>query len=270
MYVAVRIFAAFTLALTPVSASIPEQPSAHQLVTTLLSNERNAIAHRQHYIYLSKERSDRTNGHLWTERVVETNTGKVRFLIAEDGHPPTAKQTADERSRLATMLRDPAPFERRELIIKNDETRAQQMLEILPSAFLFDPPTLEGPYLRIAFRPNTSYQPAGFQERVLHAMSGSMLVDKTDLRLHSINARLPQDVSFGYGFLATIRAGSHFATTRAPISNGEWKTSVIETAIYGRAIFFKAISKNENAEHFDFKQVPADLTLTQAVEMVER
>jgi hypothetical protein len=33
-------------------------------------------------MYLSEEQSERTGGHLWTERVVETPMGKILLLLA--------------------------------------------------------------------------------------------------------------------------------------------------------------------------------------------
>ena len=53
--------------------------STNALVATMLAHEDYEAAHRGHYMYLSKEWSDRTGGHLWTEKVVETTPGKVRM-----------------------------------------------------------------------------------------------------------------------------------------------------------------------------------------------
>jgi len=46
--------------------------STKELVAMMLTHEDYEAAHRGHYLYLCKERSDRTGGHLWTEKVVET------------------------------------------------------------------------------------------------------------------------------------------------------------------------------------------------------
>jgi hypothetical protein len=107
------------------------------------------------------------------------------------------------------------------------------------------------------------------EEKVLHAMSGSMLIDPQLMRLHHIDGRLPEDITVGFG-LATIRAGSSFATTRDHFDQPDWKTTQVDTAINGRVIFFKSIAKNEHAEHADFVRVPNDLTVAQAVALVEQ
>jgi hypothetical protein len=65
--------------------------STKELVAAMLTHEDYEAAHRGHYMYLCKEWSDRTAGHLWTEKVVETTAGKVRMLVAEDGQPLSGK-----------------------------------------------------------------------------------------------------------------------------------------------------------------------------------
>ena len=104
-------------------------------------------------------------------------------------------------------------------------------------------------------------------------MSGSMMIDAKAMRLHHIEGRMPTDVNIGFGLLATIHAGSSFATTRDPTSNSatpEWKTTLIDSAIDGRAILFKAIARNEHAEHSQFVRVANDLSVAQAVAIAEQ
>jgi hypothetical protein len=247
--------------------------SAKQTVATMLANEDVAAQHRDHYAYLSKERSDRTAGHLWTEKVVETNAGKVRMLLEEDGQPLSADRIAQERGRLAGVVADPAAFQRKEQSVKDDEAHARTMLTLLPKAFLFGDVRQQGDELLIDFHPNPEYEPQSLEERVLHGMSGSMMVDAKAMRLHHIEGRMPTDMSIGFGFLATIHAGSSFATSRDPTSNSdtpEWKTTLIDSAIDGKAIVFKSIAKNEHAEHSEFVRVANDLSVAQAVVMAEQ
>jgi hypothetical protein len=229
-----------------------------------MSNEELAGLHRDHYAYLSKERSDRTGGHLWTEKVVETN------LLAEDGQPLSPERVGQERGRLAAIVADPDSFAKKSQATKDDEAHARQMLQLAPKAFLFDAPREEGNFIRIDFKPNPDYETQSMEERVLHGMSGSMLIDPQAMRLHHIEGRLPTDVSIGFGLLATIHAGSSFSTTRDRLGEPDWKTISLDTAINGRAIFFKSIARNEHAEHSDFVRVSNDLTVTQAVALAEQ
>lgn len=261
--------AAFLVASTLLPTHLFCQSAPLELVQKMVANEDVAEQHRGHYVYLSKERSERTGGHLWTERVAETTAGKVRLLLAEDGQPLKGDHLAAERARLAEIAAHPDEFEKREQALRNGERHAKQMLELLPKAFLFESPTKEGQFTRITFKPNPAYEPKSMEERVIHAMTGSVLVDPA-VRLHRIEGRLPEDVNIGFGLIATIKAGSNFSTTRDRVAGDEWKTAVLDTNITGRAIFFKTIGKQEHAEHSEFKVLPMDMTVPQAVALLER
>jgi hypothetical protein len=268
------LMVALSCVVADASSDIPHADiSTTQIVAAMLANEDIAAQHRDHYAYLSKERSDRTGGHLWTEKLVETNAGKVRMLLQEDGQPLSAERIAQERGRLAGVVADPAAFQRKEQALKDDEAHARTMLTLLPKAFLFGEVREQGDELLIDFRPNPEYEPQSLEERVLHGMSGSMMIDAKAMRLHHIEGRMPTDMSIGFGLLATIHAGSSFATSRDPTSNSttpEWKTTLIDSAIDGKAILFKAIARNEHAEHSEFVRVPNDLSVVQAVALAEQ
>ncbi len=244
--------------------------SAQEMMTSLIAHEQESMERRNRYTYMSTERSDRTGGHAWTERVVETPQGKIRRLLAVDGVPLTAEQESAERGRLAEILKDPEPFIKREAALRGDEQHAKQMVDLLGRAFLFDNMRQEGAYIRIGFQPNPAFQPQSLEERVLRGMIGSVLIDPKLMRLHKIEARLPEDVTIGFGLVATIHAGTNLSTTREPVESGEWKTTVIDTHIDGKALFFKSLSRSEQAEHTEFHRVANDLTLVQAVAMVEQ
>ncbi len=115
----------------------------------MLTHESDPAQHRNLYMYLSEERSERTGGHLWRERVVETSVGKVRLLLAEDGKPLSAdRATARESKAGARLSSHPEEFQRRAQATKSDEDHAEQMLTLLGKAFLFNDPRADGSDLR--------------------------------------------------------------------------------------------------------------------------
>ena len=241
---------------------------ARRIVDTMLAHEGDPAEHRNKYMYLSEERSERTGGHLWVERVIETEMGKVRLLLAEDGKPLSAERLAAERARLADIAAHPDAFQRREQSMKNDEEHAEQMLALLHKAFLFDEPHPDGSDVRIGYRPDPAYQPKTMEEKVLHAMSGAVLVDEKTLQLHRIEGKIPADVSLGYGILGTVHAGSSFATTHEMEPGGEWKDATVNTAIEGKAMLFKEIGKNEHLVHSEFKRLSDNISVAEAVGML--
>jgi hypothetical protein len=239
--------------------------TARQVVDAMVANEGIAEKSVRMFLYVSEERSERTGGHLWTERVAETQVGKVRMLIAEDGQALSGDRAAAERARLDDIAEHPESFEKSAVALKNDEKHAREMLSLLPKAFVLEGMREDGGFFRIDFRPDPAYAPQSLEERVIHGMAGSMLVDEKVMRLHRIEGRLPEDVSIGFGLLATIHAGSNFSTTRSPVDADEWKTVSLDTDISGRIIFLKAIGKKQHAIHRDFKPLPDLVSVRQAV-----
>ena len=241
---------------------------ARQVVDTMLTHEGDPAEHRFKYMYLSEERSERTGGHLWTERVVETERGKVRLLLAEDGKPLSAERQAAERAKLADIARHPDAFQKREQAMTNDEEHAEQMLALLHKAFLFDEPRTEGSDLKIGFRPDPAYQPKTMEEKVLHSMFGVVLVDERTKQLHRIEGKIPADVNLGYGLLGTIHAGSSFSTEHEMEQGGEWKDALVNTAIEGKAMLFKEIGRNEHVVHSEFKRMSDSINVADAVALL--
>jgi hypothetical protein len=244
-------------------------PVAKDVVLQMLAREQEAADHKQLYSYLSVERSDRTGGHLWTEHVVETPVGRIRFLLAEDGQPLSPDRMGQERGRLAGVIADPAAFEASEKLQKDDEVHARQMLALLPKAFILENLRAQGTDWRIDFRPDPAYSASGIEEKVLHGMAGYLLIDQKLLRLHYIEGAMPQDVSIGFGLLATIHAGSHFVTAKAPIQ-GQWRTVRVISDVRGKAALFKSIAKNQDVTRSQFHRIDAPLTIPQAVALAEQ
>jgi hypothetical protein len=259
------------LALLAISGAAPradvaQTESPRQLVQAML--EREEVPHADHYEYISQERSERTGGHLWTERVLETGQGKLRLLVAEDGKPLPPGRAAAERLRLDAIAADPASFARNEAAQKSDELHARQMLDSLPRGFILDNVRLENGVWHVDFHPDPSYSPSGIEEHVLHGMSGWFTIDAHDMRLRHIEGKLAQDVTMGMG-LISIHAGSNFSSDRAD-EDGRWRTTRVHTDIRGRALLFKTISRNEDVSRSDFHYLEGDLTIPEAVALLEK
>jgi hypothetical protein len=243
-------------------------PTAKDVVAQMLANEKEAITRRGMYEYVSLERSERTGGHLWTEHVVETPEGRIRYLMQEDGKLLPPEREAQERGRLADILAHQAEFEAKEHAQKDDEEKARQMMSILQKAFLMENMRAEGPDWRIDLRPDPAYSPEGMQEKVMHAMSGYILINQKELRIHRLEGKLPQDVSIGFGILATVHAGTHFLTERSEVGE-EWRTTHVVSVLNGRIIFFKTLSKNQDMVRQQFHKLEQPLTLKEAVALAE-
>ena len=254
------------MAATPQSVQTFQTPQA--LLGAMITQEKDSAAHHERYEYVSIERSDRTGGHAWKERVVETSAGKVRMLLEVDGVPLTAAQEQQQRAKLADIVAHPDEFSKMEAARMGDEAHARLMLDDLDKGFILENVKLEDGVWHVDFRPNPGYSPSGIEERVLHGMSGWLAIDAKDLRLVHIEGKLPTDVSIGFGILATIHAGSHFESDREFI-DGHWRTVHVVTEIKGKAVLFKSVGRDSDLTRSDFRYLEPDITLQQAVALVE-
>ncbi len=268
-----RMIVAGSMAVTALygvmAAAQIEHASAKQMVAAMVVREVTACQDHVHYSYLSEERSERTKGHLWTERMVETDWGTVRYLIAVDGGALSGDQVSIERSRLAEATAHPKIYKRQEL--KEDESEhSQQMLAVLLKAFLFDELSENAQEIWIGYRPDPAFTPQTMEERALHGMLGIIVLDAKSLRLHRLEGRAPNDVSLGFGPFATLRAGSNFATDREQVQESVWRTATVKTSVTGKALLLKTIARQQEYRHNDFQRAPANLSLEGAVAFVER
>lgn len=173
-----------------------------------------------------------------------------------------------EDARLRSIANDPKAFIERERARKSDEQRAEEMFDLLPRAFLFRDDGHDQSWEKIDYWPNPAYEPRSYEERILHGMSGTILVDPTALRLHMLQGRLSDDVSFGFGILATIHKGSNFMITRDAVLPDQWKTTSLDLRMNGYILLFKTLDRHQTSVHKDFKPIPANLTIKQAVALL--
>jgi len=245
------------------------QSTPQELVQATIDNENAAVARHERYDYLSTERSGRTGGHVWTERVVETAPGRVRLLLAVDGKPLSADQMQKERARVQQIEAHPEIFIKHEQNTRGEEKRARDMMEVLPRDFLFENVRLENGVWHMSFRPNPDYTPNGIEERILHAMAGKLDIDAHDLRLMRMEFHLTQDVPIGFGLLADVHTGTTFLSDRQRI-DGRWHTMHVATQVRAKAVLFKTVDLNVDVYRSDFKLLDHELTVPEACQRLLR
>jgi hypothetical protein len=243
-------------------------PSAQEVVAEMVKTETTAYKSREKFLYLRKERSARTKGHLWEQVVVETPDGRMRRLLSIDGKPLSPEEKKTEDDRITYLVNHPDQFRREEQGRKDDETRLGVLMAELPRLYVFDEEGTEDGCLRIAFHPNPSFQEETYQDRVLHATSGYLLIRVADKRLCAMNAKLDHKVEFGYGLLGKISENSKFSMVRSEVSPGEWKSTKTDIHVDGSLLLLKSYSRDEQSVHTGFKAVPPDLSLAQAARLL--
>jgi hypothetical protein len=262
----------FLLGFSLVNMRSPSQVrpalSAAQMVSQMAQAEAVARGKRLHFLYRREERSLRTKGHLWDELVVETTEGRMHRLISVDGKPLSGSEERAEDNRITYLANHPGDFRRDAQALREDEFRLSDLLKEVPAMFLFQAAGTDGDCTRITFTPNPQFKEQSFQDRVVHAMSGVLLIHTSDMRLCGIDGHLDHTVEFGFGLLGKVSEQSHFSVVRNEVSSGEWKNTKIRVHVDGSILLLKSVSRDEDSKHYGFKLVAQDLTVAQAAALV--
>ena len=242
-------------------------PRAKELIREAFYNEVQQREKRKLWSYVAERRS---NNHVFREQVIETVDVPVRHLIAVDGHPPTSVQMKEEIERQKVLLNNPS---RRRAIQKqqgNDDKTMEELLRIIPEAFVFEDQGKNGESEKIAFHPNPAFKPRTYEQRILHALDGIVFVDLHDKRIARLSGSLATGVEFGYGVIGHVQQGGTTEITRVHLSEGIWKTSAEKIDINGRFVLLKSINKHQDESRTGFEPVAPDTTFAQALNEIEK
>lgn len=253
--------------LHPLSAQNTKLPEV-DLIKRSLTNESADRQSSEHFTYTSQERSTRTGQHLWTEKVVEFEEGSVRRLILIDGQPLSKDKAREEEERIARLVSHPEAFHQANRERDADEKSREKMMTAMASAFIF---TYDGEAencTRIRFKPNPSFVPSSYQEGVLHVLEGTILIKEPEDRVCGLDATTSEPVAIGFGVVGRIEQGGHIHVRRTQISAGTWRTSNFDIHLVGRMLVVKSISQQHDETRTDIREIPAHLSLAQAVALI--
>ena len=77
-------------------------------------------------------------------------------------------------------------------------------------------------------------------------------------------------VKFGFGLLGHLDKGGHFEVKQAEVAPGHWDMTTLNFEMTGKALLFATIGVQKREAHRDFQRVSDDLTLTQALDILNR
>lgn len=215
-----------------------------------------------------------------TKIYVETQEATAALVVAYNGKPLTPEQRRAEKARVERFLTHPEELRKKRAQEREDADRTLRIVRALPDAFLFEyvgeeqgSAGIGSPGDRLAkltFRPNPRYEPPSRVEQVLTGMQGFVLVDAARYRLASIDGTLFKDVGFGWGILGHLDRGGHFLVQQQEIGDGRWDISRMTLNFTGKILFVKSLAIISSEVFSDFRQVPADLTFAQALDLLKK
>lgn len=215
-------------------------------------------ADHTHWLYYEVDRKPDMTVKQW---VAETTPGDLECILEKNGRPVPR----DEASRaMESFAHDVSAQARQRRNSQHDDQQAEEMLNLLPRAFLWTKSGEENGNTILAFKPDPQFRPPSYQARVFAAMEGVMKVNDAQHRIVSLQGRMIHDVKFGGGLFGDLRAGGSFAVERRETSPGVWQITETHVHIEGRALLFKSISEQEDDVKTRFHELPADITLNTA------
>ena len=257
-----------TLLVGGAGAKAHPQPPPNQLVRQVINHEVQAEQHDNSYWMFRLHQTE--SGVTKTEEVVETPHGWVRRLLAVNGRPLTAKQRAKDNAGMQKLLTDPDEQRKNQEDTRNDVRQAQDLLKMLPDAFLYTYAGRSGPVVKLNFRPNPKFHPQSREAAVFHDMVGTLWLNLKQQRLAGIRGHLNQEVKFAGGLLGHLDKGGTFNVNQTQIAPGIWDVTYMNVQMNGKALFFKTIAVREKDTRSDYRRVSSDLTLAQAANLVKK
>jgi hypothetical protein len=217
-----------------------------------------------------------------TKLYVQTKDATAGLTIAYNGKPLTPEQRRAEESRAGRFVNNREELRKKHDQERQDAARMLRILRALPDAFLYEyagqEPGSEGvgrtgaALVKLKFRPNPHYEPPTRIENVLTGMEGYVLVDTVHQRLASIEGTLFKTVSFGWGVLGHLDRGGRFIVhqQQVQVDDNVWAISSMTLKLTGKMLLVKSFSVNSTEVFSGFKRVPADLTFSQALELLKK
>ena len=232
--------------------------SSVEFVQRAVTNELNQDrADHSHWLYLE---GDVRPGHYVRQWVAEVSDGNLRLVVQADGQTLTPQQ---QEQGMSSYLQNSGVQAKQRKSEAHDDREAEEMLELLPRAFLWTRESEKGDDLLLHFKPDPNFRPPDLESKVFAAMEGEMLVNTRAMRIASIKGKLIQNVKIFGGILGQLDAGGTFDVERRETGGGIWQITQTHVHIHGHALIFKTIGEQEDDEKWDFKQLPAQITMRQ-------
>ena len=208
------------------------------------------------------------------KEIFETKDGDVARLIAKNGKPLDPEAERAEMDRLNNLLAHPEVQEHRHKKEQEDSARGDEMVRMLPDAFLF---TLEGtvegpngPCYRLKFTPNPAFVPPDREGEVYHGMVGELWVDQAQERLVKIDAHLISDVNFGWGVLGRLYKGGSILVQNADVGLHHWETVHMKLQLQGKLLMMKSVDYSTTEDYTDFEVQPQELSYQEAIHLLQQ
>ena len=208
-----------------------------------------------------------------TKDIIETRDGDIARLIAVNDQPLTPDRAKAERARLDNLLAHPELQAHRHRREQEDSSRSNEMIRLLPDAFLYTyrgiVNTANGPAYRLSFVPNQNFIPPDREAQVYHGMAGELWINCAEKRMARLDAHLISDVDFGWGIVGRLFRGGTILVEQQDVGNGHWESTHLKLNLTGKILMLKSLVIRSTEDGSDYKPVSNTLTYKDAIHLLE-
>jgi hypothetical protein len=251
-----------TFAIALCVAASAQQDSGLRQATAAPQKDAKAIIAAAAQTELDSDRNDHTayqyldhdmaDGHDTLVYVVETPRGNLRKKLEDHGKPLTPEGRFADEAKIQTLLNDQTLQHKQQEASSHDDNQAEQLLKILPTAFLWTIASEQGDLITLDFKPDPGYQPPNMEARVFGAMAGQVIVARGDNRIRTMRGKMINDVKIFGGILGGLHKGGTFQVERREVASHHWQVTELHVHIAGK-VFFATIGSQEDEWRTDFK-----------------
>jgi hypothetical protein len=209
-----------------------------------------------------------------TKDIIETKDGDVARLVAVNDKPLTPERAKAERERLDNLLAHPELQARRHKKEQEDSGRENEMVRLLPDAFIYTyrgvVETPNGPAWRLDFVPNEKFLPPDREAQVYHGMAGELWIDCAQKRMARLDAHLIADVNFGWGVIGRLYKGGTILVIQKDVGENHWETLHLKLNLTGKILMLHNVTFQSTEDASDYKPVSNRLTYQDAIRILQR
>jgi hypothetical protein len=261
------------VALLPIASATALAQNSNQTFTPKQINDmvwtavktEIAAANNDHSVFIYRDHDTQPQKDKYTIVIQTTSNGAINRHTRLNGKAIPLQQ---QQAKVDNFVNSPALQQKQRQAGKNDAQQTEQLLKMIPSAFLWSVTNVTPTQITLSYKPNPNFNPPTLEDRVFAAMAGEMVLDREQNRIVVFKGRLIHNVNFFFGLLGHMNQGGTFCVVRKELQPRVWE--IVETRVHinGKVLFFKTISQNEDDYSFDFKPAPPNLSLQEAAKIV--
>ncbi len=255
----------FGLALLVASSQAQD---GRAIIAAACANE-SAADRNDHTPFVYRDH-DVTPDHDTVYGVVETPEGNLRRKLEDHGHPLSPADRSADDARIHALLNDPAAQKKLQRDTDHDDEQADQLLNLLPRAFVWTIVSENGDLVTLNFKPDPNFSPDSMEAKVFADMAGQVVVSRSEERIRSMRGQMVDDVKIFGGLVGRLHKGGTFQVEHREVAPHHWQLTELHVHIVGKILFnFKTIGSQEDELKTDFKVSPAK-DFQQAWEILEQ